>query len=101
MCVSLRKSVSVYGLNLLEGQGGLVSILVPEVVVHPKVCLTPQLISGLTVWDAFYHPTLEKEKEEKDKEENKEEKEKKDEEEKDREVSLAVSNISDCMKTPD
>lgn len=39
--------------HLLKGQSGLVSVLVTEIIVHPKVCLSAELVSGLTVWDAL------------------------------------------------
>ena len=43
---------------LLEGQCGLVPVLVPEVVVHAKVSLPPQLVPRLAVGDALDHATL-------------------------------------------
>lgn len=44
--------------HLLEGQSGFVSILVTEIIIHPEIRLSPQLISGLTVWDALDDATL-------------------------------------------
>lgn len=44
--------------HLLEGQRGLVPVLVPEVVVHAKVSLPAELIAGLTVRNTFNHATL-------------------------------------------
>lgn len=45
-------------MHLLESEGGFISVLVAEVVVHPKVSLSAQLVSGLAVWDALDHTTL-------------------------------------------
>lgn len=44
--------------NLLEGKGGFISVLIPEVIIHPKICLPAELVSGLAVWDALNHATL-------------------------------------------
>lgn len=45
---------------LLERQRGFVSILVPEIVVHAEVCLPPQLVARLAVWDALDYSTLQR-----------------------------------------
>lgn len=50
--------------HLLEGQCGLVSILVSEVVVHAKVSLPAELVTGLTVGNTFDHATLKRIKQE-------------------------------------
>lgn len=44
--------------HLLEGEGGFIAVLITEVIVHPEVRLSAQLVSGLTVWDALDHSTL-------------------------------------------
>lgn len=44
--------------HLLKGQSGFVSVLVTEIIVHAKIRLSSQLISGLAVWDAFDNATL-------------------------------------------
>lgn len=44
--------------HLLEGQSGFISILIAEIVIHPKICLSAKLVPGLAVWDALDHATL-------------------------------------------
>lgn len=39
--------------HLLEGERGLVPVLVPEVIVHAEVRLPAELVAGLAVWDAL------------------------------------------------
>lgn len=46
--------------HLLEGEGRFIAVLITEVIVHPKVRLSAQLVSGFTVWDALDHTTLRK-----------------------------------------
>lgn len=43
---------------LLKCQGGLISILVPEVVIHAEVCLSAQLVTRFAVRDALDDSTL-------------------------------------------
>lgn len=43
---------------LLKCQGGLIPILVPEVVVHAEVCLPAQLVTRFAIWDALDDATL-------------------------------------------
>lgn len=45
--------------HLLESQSGLVSILVPKVVIHAEVSLPAKLITRLTVRDTLNYTTLE------------------------------------------
>lgn len=46
------------GVYFLKCERGFISVLVPEVVVHPKVRLSAQLVTRLAVWDALNHSTL-------------------------------------------
>lgn len=45
-------------LHLLEGERGFVAVLITEVIVHPEVRLSAELVSGFAVWDALDHATL-------------------------------------------
>lgn len=58
MCGDNRKHVKPP--HLLEGEGRLITVLVTEVIVHPEVRLSAQLVSGFTVWDALDYTTLRK-----------------------------------------
>lgn len=44
--------------HLLEGQSGFISILIAEIIIHPKIRLSAKLVPGLAVWDALDHATL-------------------------------------------
>jgi len=50
--------VVILGTYLLECECGFISVLVPEVVVHAKVRLSPKLVTRLAVRDALNHSTL-------------------------------------------